>query len=456
MCYTDSIIDIQSHLCHNRQAMNTKKQTQKSTNTLWTRDFKIITWGSVVSMLGSYLAGFAMSLLILDYTQSSLYYAIYIAVFTLPQIFMPIVSGAILDRFSRKKAIYMLDFLSAGIYVLMAVMLSNGWFNFIIMAVMCFLLGSIESVYMVAYESFYPLLITEGNFQKAYSVASILETVSTVMVPVSAFLYNLIGIVPIFWINAVSFLIAAVMETQIKNDEKYIEKQKRNEQGTEEIHYGRRFLSDIKEGFRYLWTEKGLLAIVIYFTFSALVMGASTVITLPYFRGAYPNGEYIYMLVWGMAIVGRAIGGIIQYRIKLPTRHKFKIALTVYIATCLLEGFYLYVGNIPLMMIMCFFNGILGVTSYTIRVSATQRYVPDERKGRFNGTFNMLNTTGSFFSELLAGALTLVLDVRLVLCLFMMMNAAAAVFVIGGNAKHVAKIYNTEELPESEEQEQGS
>ena len=235
--------------------MNKEKETQKSTNTLWTRDFKIITWGSVVSMLGSYLAGFAMSLLVLDYTQSSLYYAIYIAVFTLPQIFMPIVSGAILDRFSRKKAIYMLDFLSAVIYCLMAVMLSNGWFNFIIMAVMCFLLGSIESIYMVAYESFYPLLITEGNFQKAYSVASILETVSTVMVPISAFLYNLIGIVPIFWINAVSFLIAAIMETQIRTDEKYIEKQKSSEEAGEKVLYGRRFLTDIKEGFRYLWSE---------------------------------------------------------------------------------------------------------------------------------------------------------------------------------------------------------
>lgn len=41
-------------------------------------------------------------------------------------------------------------------------------------------------------------------------------------------------------------------------------------------------------------------------------------------------------------------------------------------------------------------TGILGVTSYTIRISATQSYVPDEKKGRFNGAFNMLNTVGSF------------------------------------------------------------
>ena len=47
-----------------------EKHTEHNYNTdpkpLWTRDFTIITLGSVVSMLGSVLAGFAMSLLVLD------------------------------------------------------------------------------------------------------------------------------------------------------------------------------------------------------------------------------------------------------------------------------------------------------------------------------------------------------------------------------------------------------
>ena len=34
------------------------------------------------------------------------------------------------------------------------------------------------------------------------------------------------------------------------------------------------------------------------------------------------------------------------------------------------------------MMLMCFIVGVCGITSYTIRVSATQSYVPDGRKGR--------------------------------------------------------------------------
>ena len=408
-------------------------------NPLWTKDFTIITLGSVVSMLGNSMSGFAMSLFVLDYTDSALYYAIYIAVFTLPQIIVPIFSGAVLDRFSRKKTIYLLDFLSAGLYGVAAILLSSGWFSFLLLAVFCFLLGAIHSMYTVAYQSFYPLLITEGNYSKAYSMSSLLETMAALMIPVSTFAYNMIGIAPLLGINAVSFFIAAVMETQIKAKEDYIEKRKADASATQSS--GKQMLADMKEGFQYLLCERGLLAVAVYFTFASLSGGASSVITLPFFKANFDNGEYIYMMVWGMAVVGKAIGGAVHYRLNIPAKRKYAIALFVYVATSLLEAFYLYCG-IPVMMWLCFANGILGVTSYTIRISATQSYVPDEKKGRFNGAFNMLYTVGSFSGQLLAGALTTVIPVRGVLTAFMLITAAAAVAVIGGSRAEVKRIFN--------------
>ena len=72
------------------------ESTEKTLSPLWTRDFTIITLGSVVSMLGNSLSGFAMSLMVLDISQSTLLYAIYIAMYTLPQLIVPIISGAVL------------------------------------------------------------------------------------------------------------------------------------------------------------------------------------------------------------------------------------------------------------------------------------------------------------------------------------------------------------------------
>ena len=412
---------------------------EKRPSPLWTRDFTIITLGSVVSMLGNSLSGFAMSLMVLDISQSTLLYAIYIAMYTAPQLFMPIISGAILDRFSRKKTIYTLDFISAVLYGIMAAVLATGWFSFPVFAAYCFVLGCIQSTYMVAYESFYPLLISEGNFQKAYSIASVLETLSAVMVPVSAFLYRQIGLSPLLALNSFCFLIAAVMETQIRADERYLLTQKETKQ--EEITAAHQMLQDIRDGFSYLFAEKGLLAIALYFFFSAICGGVSSVIVLPWFKSSFADGEYLYMIVWGMALVGRALGGMIHYRVSIPPKYRYRVTLTVYIVISVCEGVYLFTP-IPVMMILCFIIGIGGITSYTIRVSATQSYVPDERKGRFNGAFNMLSTSGALLGEVLAGVLSVVMPERVVLLSVMLLCALAAVVFIGGGREHVSYIYN--------------
>lgn len=409
---------------------------------LWTRDFTIITLGSVVSMFGNAMSGFAMSLMVLDISESTLLYSIYIAMFTLPQLIMPIVSGALLDRFSRKKTIYTLDFISAGLYLLMSAVLSSGWFSFPVFAVYCFILGSIQSIYIVAYESFYPLLISEGNYQKAYSIASVLETLSAVMVPVSTFLYGKIGLSPLLLVNGICFFIAAVMETRIGAEEHYIETQQITK--LEGHHPVRQVLADIREGFRYLSEEKGLLAIAAYFAFSAICGGVSSVIVLPYFKSTFSNGEYWFMFVMAFSLAGRAIGGMIHYRLKIPAGYRYAIALAVYIVISICEGVYLFF-SFPVMMLLCFIVGIGGVTSYTIRISATQSYVPDEKKGRFNGAFNMLSTVGALIGEFAAGILTESFSERIILLTAMLLCALAAVVFIGGGKKHVEIIYNRTE-----------
>lgn len=416
-----------------------------TTHKLWTRDFTIITLGSVVSIFGGVLSGFAMSLLVLDYTQSTLYYAIYIALFHIPAIFAPIIGGAVLDRFSRKKTIYTLDFISSGIYLLGSLLIAKGYFNFGILATFVFIIGTIEGVYQVAYESFYPMLISEGNFTKAYAVSSFLETIAAIMMPISTFLYKSIGMAPLLVINSATFFIAACFETRIKQEENYVDLQK-NSLSEEQKHESRLklLIYDLKEGFRYLYKEKGLLAVAIYFGFSALFGGTIEVCVLPYFKGAYSNGEYLYTVVMAAGIIARAVGGLVHYNFKLPKEKKYTIALIVYVTISIIDGTYLYTP-IVVMIILCAIEGLLGITSYTIRVSATQSYVPDERKGRFNGAFNVISTIGSLIGELAAGALTTVLPLRGVISAFAIINLFAAFMFIGRNKKHIAPIYNRQE-----------
>ena len=413
---------------------------KENTNPLWTRDFTIITLGSVVSMVGNSLSGFAMSLMVLDYTSSSLFYAIYIMVFTLPQLIVPVFSGAILDRFSRKKTIYTLDYISSILYLTVGLLLFNGWFNYPLFALFVFILGSIQSIYQVAYQSFYPMLISEGNFSKAYSVASMLESVTVFIVPVSTLVYNVFGIGPLMLANALCFFIAATVETRIKTEEKYVMEQK----ATEEKNKIHQMLSDTKKGFEYLWQEKGLFFIALYFLFSSISGGASNVIYLPYMKANFAHGEYYYLLFGGFMMLGRVITSSWHYRNKLPVKKKFLITFIVYTTLSLINGALLYLP-LSIMFILGFIQGCMGVTSYTIRISATQSYVPDEKKGRFNGAFNMLSVLGCLIGEGIAGVLSELMDMRLVVVLVEVVVFASAVLIMGGGRKSVAPIYNREQ-----------
>ncbi|MBQ9392364.1 MAG: MFS transporter [Oscillospiraceae bacterium] len=408
---------------------------------LWTKDFTIITVGTVISMLGSTLSGFAMSLLVLDYTGSTFLFALYNVLYFLPHTIVPALCGPFLDRFSRRKTIYVLDFITAGVYVATALVFLAGYFSFPMLALFCVLIGTIGSVYNVAYDSFYPLLISEGNYSKAYSVASTLETLTMVMAPVSTFLYKQFGIVPLFLADAVTYFIAAVLETRISAQEHYVARQKENRT---ERRMSRQMVRDFREGMQYLWSEKGLLAVAIYFCASSFAGGVTQTLDLPWFKNAFHNGEYWFTLVWGMSSVGRAIGGALHYKLRIPKEKKYTIALTVYIVISTLEGTYLYCP-IPAMMVMCFLTGLGGVTSYNIRIAGTQRYVPDEKKGRFNGAFGTINMVGMVAGQLIAGALAEILPIRGIVSAAMGLTVAVAILVIGGSKTAVSKIYNTED-----------
>ena len=417
--------------------MSEQNTELKTPQKLWTKNFTIITLGTAVSLFGNVISGFATGLLVLDYTGSVFLFAIYMILFDLPRVIMPQMIGPILDKFSRRKMIYTLDFMSAAIYGLFGLILLKGDINYVLLTIGCAILGIISSIYTVAYDSFYPLLITEGNMGKAYSISSTMESLLMIVTPLSAYLYHNIGIAPLFFIDCASYFIAAVFETQIRVKEEYV------------IEKGQKFgLSQYKETFKegmdYLKLEPGLMAVACYFMFSSFSGGANMIIGLPYFRGVYGTmGEYIFMIVGGAMMIGRLLAGVFHYRHKLKPESKFNIAFVVYLSIAIIGGSYLFTP-VPCMVAMTFASGVLGMTSYNIRISATQAYVPHEKKGRFNGTFQMMSTFGMLAGELLSGAMADFMDKRMVLVCFSALEFAAAWMFMYRKRKDVSKIYNRE------------
>ncbi|MEG1254252.1 MFS transporter [Clostridium sp.] len=407
---------------------------------LWTRDFTILTLGTIISMLGNAISGFAIGLLVLDYTGSIFLYALFAVVYSLPKIVMPIIAGPYIDRFSRKKIIYTLDFISAALYLGFYFIISTGSFNYPLFLLICIIIGSIDSIYQVAYDSFYPTLIGKGNYTKAYSISSMIYPLAAIMVPVAAYCYENVGLEPLFIFNALTFLIAAIFETQIKAKDTHIDSTNTNNNNNNKYNL-RQYAEDFKNGLSYISAEKGLLVITGYFFVSALIGGVSGTLILPYFKSEPSLGVIWYTYIMGCAIFGRLIGGAVHYKFKYPTNKKFAIALFVYIIAAAIEGTYLFMP-IAIMMLMNFLSGMLCVTSYNIRISSTQNYVPNELRGRFNGTFQMIFTLGGILGQLIAGVLGEFLPIRPIILISSLICIFAAILIMYRGRRHVKLIYN--------------
>ena len=413
---------------------------------LWTYDFTVITIGSLISMVGSSMAGFSISLPVLDYTGSTFLYMLFNVCYQLPLLFMPLIAGPYLDRMSRKKVIYWLDFLSAGLFFLMFLVLRAGWFSYLFLLASNTFYGAINSVYAVAYDSFYPNLITEGNSQRAYAVSSMLWPLASIMMPVAAAVYEALGsAVPIFAANAACFFLAACFERTIRCRETHMASAPPPDSAGKLRQYAR----DFREGLAYIRGEKGLLCIALYFTALNLCSGADNLI-LPFFRShpqrfaAWPVAAVtLYAIVSNFEVAGRLVGGMVQYKVRIPPERKFLAALAAYAAIDAIGSLRLFLP-IPLMAAAFFVQGMLGVTSYTIRTTATQAYVPDTMRARFNGAFQMMTSLGTVAGSLLVGALAEVFPERAVIVgIYAVVLLSVYLFIYRGRA-HVADVYNRE------------
>lgn len=404
------------------------------TQKLWNKNFTTITLGSVVTMLGHAVSSFAISLLVLDYTNSILLYSLYLVAYYVPMVVMPMIAGPWMDNFSRAKVIYTLDYLAAALYLGAFFLIRSGWFQYGPLLLGVLLIGSIDSVYIVAYESLYPNLITGDNYAKAYSVSSMLQPLAEVMTPVASLIYMRVGIAPLFLADAALFFIAACFETQIKAPETYRE-------GKETQKNLRYMTAEMKQGVRYIAGEKGLLFITGYFFFCTMCGSGARTLWLPYFKSVAALGVMTYTLVQSTMVIGRFLGGLAQYKLKYPASRKYAIAVTVYASICVLDGLALYTGKY-VMMTLFFLSGLLAVTSYNIRLSTTQHYLPDEFRGRFNGCFQMFMNLGNIIGTLLAGALGAVLPARELVAAFMAVNFVGVFAIMLPGKQHVSNIYN--------------
>jgi len=363
---------------------------------LWNRNFTVLAIGSFISALGSSAAGFGFGILIYTETGSPLTLAIFTVANVLPRVITNLVIGPFIDRNSRKKIIVSIDFFYALLFGVISLILFSGYFDVLAFTLIAAFFGVLDTIYQTAFMSLYPDTIPKGFHSKAYSFASLIWPISAaVMAPTAAFMIatfdNGIGILMVF--NAVTFLVTASLESTINIKEKLNE---------EKFTEGLEFINDFKEGVKYYKVERGVLGIGILFAAFSFVYASQDLLRMPYFinHNIYTLQHFSFLITAGA--VGRISGGIVHYFFKYPPHRRFLIAVTVYFSVELLGATMLYMPYF-LMIIVSFMIGILSVTSFNIRMSATQTYIPADMRGRINSTQQLMWNAGAIIGALIVG-----------------------------------------------------
>lgn len=402
-------------------------------NTLWTKNFTIITLGTVISAVGGVAMGFALSFVVFDNTGSTLLMALFAAASSVPGIVLPVLLSPYLDNFRRKPVIVGLDYFSAVIYLLFGWYLIKHTFSlplYLFFSVLCSCTGS---VYNLAYNSLYPNLIPEGFAQKGYTISGMLyPTVTMVMTPVASILYTKLGLGVLCMGEGLFLAAAATLETQIKVEE--------------HTKPGRRFsfqdyVRDFQEGFRYLKKEKGLLRIYGYMPITQGVSQATAPLIRAWFRTAPGLNITMYALFTTAEFIGRTIGGLVHYKFEIPPEKRFSLAYLVYVTYNLMDTVLLWLG-FPLMLVNRGICGFLGINSATLRESSVQNYLPDNMRAKINAVFNALYALVPTILTLAVGALGEVMDYRLCVTLVSAAGLLPCYLIMWRGREDVKKVYN--------------
>ena len=105
------------------------------------------------------------------------------------------------------------------------------------------------------------------------------------------------------------------------------------------------------------------------------------------------------------------MGGVVQYRLKVPPERKFGICFGVYNLYELMDMALLWLPY-PLMLVNRAVVGFCGINSATLRQAAVQTYLPDELRARMNAFETAIIVAGRSVLALVVGAAGEVLDYR--------------------------------------------
>ena len=276
------------------------------------KNFIIIVIGQIISLFGNAIQRFSMSLYLLEFTGSAATFANILAISTIPYILFAPIAGMLSDNVSRKKIMVYLDFFCSIVIGIYAFILLQGRDHELIVATVMFILSICYTLYGPAVTSSIPQVVKEDKLTAANGIINQVGSIVNFVAPILAgVLYGLVGIKIIVIINAISFLLSAVMELFLEIPD-VIKDEDKKQHKILSIGFVKNSFIDMKHSFMYLKKEKKvILGIIASYALCNIFLVPILSIVAPYFINVFLGlPSEIYGAVEGISVLGMILGGL--------------------------------------------------------------------------------------------------------------------------------------------------
>ncbi|MGH0827237.1 MFS transporter [Bacillus pretiosus] len=347
------------------------------------KDFHLMVSGQIITILGSTLLRFALSLYVLDITGRADIFAGLYAITSIPFLFAPL-GGAIADRFNRRNVMVILDFINAAIVLSFIVLLLTESVSILLIGTIMFLLAVVSAMNSPVVMASIPQLVPEKKLEQANGIINGVQALSNIVAPVlGGILYGIIGLKMLVITSCLAFFLSAILEMFIT-----IPFIKRIQEG----HIVPTIVNDMKEGFLYVLKQPFILKAMLLAALLNLILTPLFVVGGPIIlRVTMQSSDTMYGIGMGLidfaTILGALSIGFFAKKLQMKTLYNWMliIALLVIPVALSVTPYILNLGYYPPFILFILSSLLIAmimtiVSIYVITV--VQKKTPNENLGK--------------------------------------------------------------------------
>ena len=275
--------------------------------------------GKSISLFGSAIYTFVVGLYLLRITGSGLTFATNIVLYTLPIVFINPFAGVLADKMEKKVLIVGADLIN-GVFLFVVYLLAiKVGLSIPLVYISTFLMTVLSTFFNIGIESAKPRLVSKESLVKINSLARVIESFSYLIGPVAGgLIYSLIDTKQFILLNAISFVVAAILEYFINykyNSSLKAEVQNENESITT-------IWEKLKEGYNYLFNRPHLKSLIYVFIALNFFFNFTVIVPLPYLLNTiWEVNSTVYGIVQGGLPVGMITGALVVNKVLKNTSY---------------------------------------------------------------------------------------------------------------------------------------